>query len=449
MAIKWILNRASHAGLLSILFGVFWCGVLGAQESSPNGEELFTTAQNRIEQYRMGDVTLKVVDENNEAISGAKVEIRQKKHEFLFGSNIYAWGDQPTEELRNAYKDQYAALLNYATLAFYWPSYERERGQPRHASREEVARWCVEHDIARKGHPLAWNYADADWFPEDPETLLRLQLERIEDCVDHFRGLIDRWDVVNEVTHFDRRHFMERAPKLTKMWRETGKMEFTKQCFKEARRANPEATLLINDYRTGQGYVEVIEQLVDEQGEPLYDVIGIQSHMHGGASSNEKIWEVCERFARFGVPLHFTEMTIVSGEKEKQSDGEETWETDPEGEKYQAEHVARVYTILFSHPAVEAITWWDFSDFHAWQGAPAGLLRKDMTPKPAYRELTKLIKDRWWTELDETCDENGKTEFRAYAGEYEIKIFHEGEERFSRRLTIARGENVFDFQIDR
>ena len=73
--------------------------------------------------------------------------------------------------------------------------------------------------------------------------------------------------------------------------------------------------LLINDYRTDPAYERVIEQLVDEKGKRLYDVIGIQSHMHGGVWSNGQIWKVCQEFSRFGVPLHFTETTILSGER--------------------------------------------------------------------------------------------------------------------------------------
>ena len=44
------------------------------------------------------------------------------------------------------------------------------------------------------------------------------------------------------------------------------------------------------------------------------DAIGIQSHMHGGEWPLEKAWQVCETYARFGRPLHFTELTVLSGE---------------------------------------------------------------------------------------------------------------------------------------
>ena len=68
---------------------------------------------------------------------------------------------------------------------------------------------------------------------------------------------------------------------------------------------------------------------MDEAGKPLYDVIGIQSHMHGGTWAG-RTWEVCERFAQFGMPLHFTETTIVSAQDRP------TGTTTPEGERDQA-----------------------------------------------------------------------------------------------------------------
>ena len=87
--------------------------------------------------------------------------------------------------------------------------------------------------------------------------------------------------------------------------------------------------------------------------------------------SAQETWDICERFAKVGKPLHFTEATILSGHpgyELKRNDPHFQWTTTPEGEQRQAEEVVQFYTILFSHPAVQAITWWDFSDQGAWQG---------------------------------------------------------------------------------
>jgi len=397
-------------------------------------DRILDQVDTRIEKYRMGSAALRLLGPNGKSLkSGSTVSIEQKRHKFLFGCNIFKLNRCRTADDNAAYAERFAALLNFATLPFYWWNYERRRGQPDDARTEEIVRWCKAYNITTKGHPLAWNYAQPSWLPKNPDSAMRLQLDRIGRCARRFKNEIDIWDVVNEATHYDRPGCKERAPILTEAISKMGVGAYVRESFKSARKANPKATLLINDYRTDPSYVEkVISQLVDDNGQPLYDVIGIQSHMHGGYWGAQKAWEVCERFAKFGKPLHFTEMTVVSGPK--RSSG---WTTTPDGEKRQAEHVAEFYRVLFSHPAVEAITWWDFTDQNAWQQAPAGLVRDDMTPKPAYEELEKLIKGKWWTQTETTVKAEGTARFRGFFGQYEAAVRIDG-----RKLTGT-------FQLDK
>ena len=430
--------------LASIMLLACAAGLAGGE---PTEQELWEGAEQRIEKHRKADAAIAVLDAQGKPVAGAKIDVEQTRHAFLFGCNIFVWDGVPDEKLQTAYRERFAALLNYATLPYYWPMYEPDRGQPQHDRSQRIARWCQEHGILTKGHPLAWNFADPRWLPDDLDEIFRLQIARIEDCVKRFTGLIDRWDVVNEATHFDRDEFLKRAPKMTAMWQKYGQVEFTRRCFIAARKANPKATLLINDYRTDPAYEKLIEQLVDDNGKRLYDVIGIQSHMHGGVWNNRRIWDVCQRFARFGVPLHFTETTIVSGERGYQRP--QPWPSTPEGEQYQARETVRFYTMLFSHPAVEAITWWDFSDFRAWQQAPAGFLRRDMTPKPVYDELMKLIKGKWWTKVTATADGDGKLAFRGFLGDYKITVTAPGKQAVVQNISLRKeGPNAFTVRLE-
>ena len=412
-----------------------------ASVAEPSCEEIVAGAQQRIEKHRKADAVLLVLDKSGKPVAGAQVTVNQTRHTFLFGSNIFAWGRLPDQRQEAAYRKHFCELLNFATLPFYWASYEPRRGHPNHQRTERVAQWCKEHEITTKGHPLAWNHSDPRWLPDDKQEIRRLQMARIDDCVSRFSGLIDRWDVVNEATHFDRETFVNRqAPKHSAMWQAVGQMEFTRECFAHARKAGPRATLLINDYRTDPAYERVVEQLVDPQGKPMYDVIGIQSHMHGGAWPTRKIWKTCRTFSRFKVPLHFTETTILSGERRWQERQGEPWPSTPEGEEYQAREVARFYTLLFSHPAVEAITWWDFADGHAWKGAPAGFLREDMTPKPVYHELKKLIKGRWWTRVTLQTGPDGKAVLRGFLGDYNATVMAD-DRKAQRKFTLAKKDD--------
>jgi len=396
-------------------------------------------AKARIEQHRKADARITVVDAAGNPVPDVELTVKQTRHAFLFGCNIFAFDSYRQQRDTDTYRHRFKDLFNYATLPFYWPSYERRRGQPRHAELEHIARWCRANHITTKGHPLAWNFADPAWLPEDPDVIRQLQLARIRDCVTRFHGLIDIWDVVNEATHFDRESFQQRAPKLTRMWKETGQIEFVAQCFRAAREANPSATLLINDYRTDPAYGKLMRQLIAAMGKRPFDVIGIQSHMHNGIWSNDKLWEVCERFSQFHVPLHFTELTVVSGKSGWElARREGQWQSTPEGEVKQAEDTVRIYTMLFSYPAVTAITWWDLGDRHAWQRAPAGLLRKDLSPKPAYEQLHDLIRRQWWTQTTVRTDAQGRATFRGFLGDYDIRATPDDSKPANARLKLRK-----------
>ena len=413
--------RTTGVGAVSLALPV---SPSAAQDSM---DRILDEADARIETHRKGNAVLRLSGLDGEPLAdGLEVRIEQKRQKFLFGCNIFKLHRCRTAEDNTAYEKYFDEQLNFATLPFYWWNYERQQGRPDDERTDQIVRWCQAHDITTKGHPLAWNYVDPRWLSEDPDAAMKAQLKRIERCVRRFRKDVDIWDVVNEATHYDREHVKKQAPILTEAIAKMGVGNYIREAFKVARKANPEATLLINDYRVDRDYEEkVISKLVDDGGKPLYDVIGIQSHMHGGRWPTQKTWDVCERFAKFGKPLHFTETTFVSGEqgwelRKARQDPNFRWVSTDQGERRQARDVAEFYRILFSHPAVEAITWWDFTDQNAWQAAPAGLLRDDMTPKPAYDELKRLIKGQWWTKTQTDVESGGQARFRGFFGQYEV-----------------------------
>ena len=91
-----------------------------------------------------------------------------------------------------------------------------------------------------------------------------------------------------------------------------GAVPYVAEHLKVARAANPQATLLVNDYRIGPAYYKILDSLRDN-GKRLFDAVGIQSHMHYGVWPLRKVWNTCDTYSKLGLPLHFTETTIVSG----------------------------------------------------------------------------------------------------------------------------------------
>ena len=374
----------------------------------------------RIQKYRTAEAVVTILDAAGKPVANQEVVVEQVRHKFLFGCVAFLVNSCPTPQLEKAYRSRFADLFNYATLPFYHFQYEKEEGKPDVARLKAVANWCRENGITPKGHPLCWTLTPAWMQNKTAQEAERLTVARTKREVAQFAGLVDIWDVVNEPTNAAK--VGEGSP-LGKLYALKAPAEIVGEMFAAARGANAKATLVLNDFETTDKFVEVIQDSV-ARGATI-DVIGVQAHQHHGAWTPEVTWEIAQRFAKLGKPVHFTETTILSGRPMEGNDyttNRTDWNTTEEGEKEQAKHVAEFYTILFSHPAVEAITWWGLPDLDSWLGAPAGLIRKDMSPKPAYEALHRLIKKEWWTgPIELKTDDEGKIRFRGFLGDYVIK----------------------------
>ena len=391
--------------------------------------------QARIEKYRKGSLTVKVVDRNGKPVPGASVKIAQTRHAFLFGCNFFGLDPADTSPTQKAYESEFTALFNYATLPFYWGAFESTEGKPDYARLQTLAAWSVAHGVAVKGHPLVWHEVWPGWAPADPDAAIPLLKARVFDLVPRYKDTIHIWDVLNEANGAA----AHTPPNGEGNWiKRDGPAPVVETALGWARAAGrglPE-TFLYNDYDTGDNNVALLTQL--QKDGKLPDAVGLQSHMHTGEWPLTKVWAVCQTFAQFGRPIHFTETTVISGPRRNNPTNETLvdWDTTPEGEAKQADYVTQFYTLLFSHPSVRAITWWDLSDLNAWQGAPAGLVRKDMSPKPAYTRLMQLIHKQWWTTAAVKTDRRGSAARRVFYGAYTLTVTDAHSHTITRAVTF-------------
>ena len=379
--------------------------------------------------HRKADARLRVLNPDGTPAANREVRVDQVSHRFLFGCGafdtveILKTKDAGVQALLRERMEKWLGLFNYATLPFYWGRYEPEEGKYFEKETMAAAEWLKERGVTSKGHPLCWHTSCAPWLMKySNREILRRQIERIHRDVTAFRGLIDMWDVINEVVImpvFDR---YDNA--VTRICKELGRVGLVKEVFAAAKESNPDAVLLINDFNTSENYAELIEGILDA-GVPV-SAIGIQSHQHQGYWGAEKLNRVLERFSRFGLPIHFTENTLISGEimpahivdlNDWQVD---SWPSTPEGEERQAREIAEMYSILFSHPLVEAITTWDFNDGR-WLKAPSGFVHEDNSEKPSYYALQELIHGAWETHETLHTDENGFLSFTGFRGGYRLQ----------------------------
>ncbi|MBQ5311067.1 MAG: endo-1,4-beta-xylanase [Oscillospiraceae bacterium] len=380
--------------------------------------------------HRRATTVVKILNADGTPASGAKVSAKLRVHEFLFGIGAFdlmAYLNVP-DDMKDKFKgkaERWEALCNYGTLPFYWGRYEpEENGKTGKDGIMKTVDRMLSLGAKVKGHPLCWHTVCADWLMKyDNETIMEKQLGRITREVNDFKGKIGLWDVINETVIMPVFDKYDNA--VTRICNHYGRIPLIKKVFDAAHEADPDAVLLINDFNTSEDYAAVIEQCLDA-GVPI-GAIGIQSHQHQGYWGAEKLERVLARFERFGLPIHFTENTIISGKLmppeivDLNDFHADEWPSTPEGEALQCEQIEEMYRILFSHPLVEAITGWELTD-GAWLNAPSGLLRRDGTPKPAYDMLMKLIHDEWSTKYDAPADENGVFCLDGFKGEYELVI---------------------------
>ncbi|WP_407341598.1 endo-1,4-beta-xylanase [Pengzhenrongella phosphoraccumulans] len=379
--------------------------------------------------HRLGAATLTVLGADGRPLPGLDVTVAQRRHAFGFGNIGFdliplANAESAHPEALESLADLWLDVFNTATLPFYWGRFEPHRGQPDTLRLRRTAQWFADRGVALKGHPLVWHTVTAPWLLGlPPEEVERVQRERIRRDVGDFAGLIDTWDAINEAVIMP--VFDKEDNGITRLCRRLGRVPTVRLAFDEARGANPGATLLLNDFDLSPAYERLIEDVL-EAGVQI-DVLGLQSHMHQGYWGEEKTLAILDRFARFGLPIHFTESTLLSGhlmppEIEDLNDYQlAQWPSTPQGEARQADEIVRHYTTLASHPAVQAVTYWGLTDDGAWLGAPGGLVRADGTPKPAYDALRHLVKDEWW--LGPTVlrtDDAGRITVRGWLGDYDV-----------------------------
>ena len=379
-------------------------------------------------EHRKATARLRLTDKNGTSLAGACVQVDQTGHEFLFGCGAFdavalmKTADEGRKAFLTERMEKWLKLFNYGTLPFYWGRYEPEEGKPAFRETMAAARFLQSRGVRVKGHPLCWHTVCAPWLMQYSNgEILEKQLARIRRDVEAYKGVIDMWDVINEVVIMPVFDKYDNA--VTRICRQLGRIRLVKKVFDEAKSANPGAVLLINDFNTSQAYEILIEGLL-EADVPI-SAIGIQSHQHQGYWGREKLQAVLERYERFGLPIHFTENTLVSGElmpphivdlNDWQVDA---WPSTPEGEERQAREICEMYSILFRHPLVQAITTWDFND-GCWLHAPSGFVREDNIEKPSYHALGRLIHGEWETHMTLTADSEGYICFNGFKGDYRI-----------------------------
>ncbi|NUM55648.1 MAG: endo-1,4-beta-xylanase [Candidatus Hydrogenedentes bacterium] len=371
-----------------------------ASALSPDEAGTLSEARAIIERVRTGEVTLRVIDGSGAPVANAPITVELKQHAFLFGCNIFGFDEFASDAENEEYKQRFEELFNYATTGFYWKSYEPIRGKPNYAKTDAIVAWCKARGIRVKGHPLLWDHEAAEPVWSDGQPSMDIQQQRVREIVSRYKGAIDYWEVVNEPSHV------------------TGVA--IDGPYRWARESDRNAHLIVNDYHVmADGYRPFFELLQNAIDNAIpFDGVGIQAHEPRTMRFPlHRVKATLDTYATLGKSIHITEFTPTSaGAPITGSTIKGNW-----NEQRQAEYAEQFYTVCFAHPAVAAITWWDLCDAKSWLKG-GGLLRDDLSPKPAYDALKRLIREQWHTRERGETDGQGTFSLRGYFGSYRVEV---------------------------
>ncbi len=369
-------------------------------------------AEADIEKNRKGEAIITVVDSQGRPLPGLNVDYTQIEHSFLFG-------------VFDTYDPQVFALmreagLNHATFHYNWAAVEPRPGQYTWDNLDFA--WGVEYlrdvGFGLKGHALIWLQETT------PAYLHHLPFERykkavyrhVYDTVSHYQDEIELWDAINEPMSTNEPGFDESQV-----------IDIIATSVRAIRAAAPQARIIINNAGPGgedREGIHLYHFLQDVIAAGVdFDIVGLQFYYNGYTGSYDmphrslaSMGQLLDEYAALGKEVHVTEFSVPSAPLIHHAGywGQE-W-----GEELQAAYLQAGYTIFFSKPQVQAITWWDANDDSSFI-YHGGLLGEENRPKPGYHALQELIRS-WTTSGHSVTDARGQVAFRGFGGVYQVTV---------------------------
>lgn len=288
--------------------------------------------------------------------------------------------------------------FNVVTVGAYWKRTHPARETYDWSVTDSVVNWADGAGLGVHIHPLIWgdNRQNPDWLlASDHTEALAILDEHIGAAMSRYRGVADVWDVVNEAVANDGSGGYRDG-----WWLQALGPEYIVEAFRAARRHDPDAVLLYNEYgielsdgyQTGR-WQRTQEILTTLKAENLVDGLGWQLHVTPEQVLGDK-FALAERMAwakEQGLRNFVTELDVAI----------------PAGDEaltQQAQAYAKIANTWLDHRNGGWFQVWGVYDKYTWLGADKRplLFDESYVPKPAYFALLETIDDA--TSADFTDD---------------------------------------------
>lgn len=386
-----------------LLMAVFLLSLASHSSAQVLSGQWVKTQQDRIEQYRKGDIRVIVLDAKGQPVPGAQIHVAMQRHDFNFGVRLdpSRFKEVQPVEIPEAQQPIWR-LLNAASIEenARWNRLEPEKNQYDWAVTDRMLQWAADHQLkVHWGEVVATDVSHLPlWLTKLDDQDLAAALEAHVTLLSHkLAGRAASWDVITSLP--DNHFIQERLGEV-----------MLRRLVAQAAMLSPETArgVRYNDTLAGQRLTDMVQDLtkIRDMQTPISSV-SMEIKL-GGNVAYVSLERSLQWLAKLGLPINMMNMEVGG--------------PSPQAAAINLETALRTF---FAQPQVKGI-WLGGIDANQVLDPSSALVNEYDTLTPAGELFVKMVGTNWWSDEIVQADELGNARLRVFAGAYKIQAVWPG-----------------------
>lgn len=271
---------------------------------------------------------------------------------------------------------------------------------------DKLVNLAQNNNMRVRGHTLVWHQQLPGWMSSDGkkndknwtrQQALDIMKNHITTVMQHFKGKVYEWDVVNEMLDDDQsivRTNPDGYNLRSNVWLKAIGEDYIDSALVYAHRADPEAKLYINEYGAemmgnakAEAYHNLAKRLLKDEI-PL-DGVGLQCHLSVGELNEKKFDANVARYADLGINCIVTELDMSIKDY-----------SDPNHYSLQALEYYKIVKTMLKYDHFPHLIIWGVTDDLSWRGGEPLLFNNSTSKKPAFWAVRNTIRDFYTSDIE-------------------------------------------------